>query len=91
MDISGTYLDVQPNVPNLECSAPPDIDAHEVGRVFVQYVDVAQPVEEQLPADGARERREESHGGGEAGDRVGGRAGGRLVERLSTGEKRLHG
>ena len=46
MDISGTCLDVQPNVPNLECSAPPDIDAHEVGRVFVQYVDVAQPVEE---------------------------------------------
>lgn len=91
MDVSGTYLDMQPNVPNLECGAFPYIDAHEVGRVFVKYVDVAQPIEKQLPAYRARERREESHGGGEAGGWVGGRVGCRLVERLSTGGKRLHG
>ena len=40
-----TYLDMQPDIPNLECGALPNVDAHKVGGVLVQYVDVAQAIE----------------------------------------------
>lgn len=58
-----TYLDVQSNVPDLQRGSLAHVDAHKVGRVLVEDVDVSQPVQQELLADGARHRREESHGG----------------------------
>jgi hypothetical protein len=55
---------VQPDIADLERGPLPDIDAHKVGGVLVEDVDLPQPVQQQFLADRAREPREESHGGG---------------------------
>ena len=59
-----TYLNVQSHVPDFECGSLSDIDAHKLGRVLVQNVYVAEPIQQELLADGARHGREEGHGGG---------------------------
>ena len=51
---------------------------------------MAQPIEKQPAADGAREPGEEGHGGRGAGDWVEGSFDCRPVGRLSLREKRLH-
>lgn len=55
---------MQPDIPDLQRGPLPDVNAHKVGGILVEYVDMAQPIEEQLPADGARERGKEGHGSG---------------------------
>lgn len=52
---------MQPDIPDLERSPFPYINADEVGRVFVEDVDLPQPVQQESLADRAREAREERH------------------------------
>jgi hypothetical protein len=63
-----TYLNVQSHVPDFECGSLSDIDAHKLGRVLVQNVYVAEPIQQELLADGARHGREERHDGGFGGE-----------------------
>lgn len=58
-----THLDVQPDVPDLERRSLTHIDAHKVGRILVENVDMPQAIQQEFLADGARHCREESHGG----------------------------
>jgi hypothetical protein len=53
---------MQPNIPDLQRGSLAHIDAHEVCRVLVENVDVPQPIQQELLADGARHGREEGHG-----------------------------
>ena len=81
---------MQPDIPDLERGPLPDVNAHKVGGILVEYVDMAQPIEEQFPADGAREPGKEGHGSCEGIGWVAGSVDYRQLERLSLGEKRLH-
>ena len=69
---------MQPNIPNLERSFLANIDAHELGGVLVEDIDVSEPIQQELLADRARHCREEGHGGcsgsGGAGSRATGRS-----------------
>jgi len=53
---------MQPNIPDLQRGSLAHIDAHEVDRVLVEDIDVSQPIQQELLADGAGHRREEGHG-----------------------------
>lgn len=67
-----SYLNVQAHVLDLEGGLLADIDAHELGRVLVKDVDVAQTEQQQLLPDGGGKTREhESHGCGGVPGRVG--------------------
>ena len=57
------YLNVQPDIPDLERGLLPDIHADKVGRVLVEYVNMPQPIQEELLANRARKTGEERHGG----------------------------
>lgn len=84
------HLDMQPDITDLERRALPHVNAHKVGGILVEDVDLSQAVEEKLPADRARESGEEGHGLGEAGGGVAGLVDWRHPERLSLGAKGLH-
>lgn len=57
-----THLDVQPYIPDLQRGSLANVDAHKVGRVLVENIDMPEPIQQELLADGARHRREEGHG-----------------------------
>jgi len=54
---------MQPNISHFESGLLAHIDADEIGRILVENVDMAEPKQEQLLADGRRQGREEGHGG----------------------------
>jgi hypothetical protein len=57
------YLDMQPDISDLERSSLSHIHAHKVGRVLVEDVYPSEAVQQELPANRAREAREEGHSG----------------------------
>lgn len=57
-----THLDVQPNIPDLECCSLAHIDAHKLGRVLVENIDMPEPIQQELLADRTRHCRKEGHG-----------------------------
>jgi hypothetical protein len=65
---AAAYLDMQPDISDLERSSLSHIHAHKVGRVLVEDVYASEAVQQELPANRAREPREEGH----SGRRVGG-------------------
>jgi hypothetical protein len=54
---------MQPDISDLERSSLSHIHAHKVGRVLVEDVYASEAVQQELPANRAREAREEGHSG----------------------------
>jgi hypothetical protein len=54
---------MQSDISHFESSLLAHIKADKVCRVFVENIYVSETIQEELPADGGRQSREEGHGG----------------------------